>query len=297
VSEPGNYEVVVPAYRVERTIADTLDSLVAQSLPPARILVADDETPDGSIEVAQRYDVEVLRFPHSGLSGVQNRALEHVGAPLVAYVDADDVWHPDAGRELVEVLTATGAGAASLSAEPFEDGHQLVFGDRRPVVWTALDRDVLVRGNTLLKSGTMYHTAALREVSGWRVELPICGDHDMGLRLLEVGHAVYRTDWRGVGQRLSPTSMIRDPGPTLAEQLQVAVPRLDDANGDSGSYARKLWLQTLARAARDRRDLRQVPKLGDLMEAPPFGQAGLDTLVHSPLRHPLAAGWRAWRER
>src|SRR4051794_13194072 len=226
MSGAPRYEVVVPTYKVEDTIAETLESLLAQSLPPERILVADDESPDASTEVAARYDVEIVRFAHSGLSGVQNRALEHVEAPLVAFVDADDVWHPRVARELVTILQATGAGAASVSAEPFEGDERPAFDDDRAVVWTACSHDALVTANPLLKSGTMYHAAALRDVSGWREELPICGDHDMALRLLEAGHDVYRSDWRGIGQRRSPTSMLRNPAPTLAEQLEVALPRL-----------------------------------------------------------------------
>ena len=289
-----SYEVVVPTYRVERTIAQTLESLVAQSLPPARILIADDASPDGSVAIAEGFEgVEVLHFEHSGLSGVQNRALEHVRTEFVAYVDADDVWHPDAGRQLSGILAATDAGVASLGADRFPDGTEPALDAPPPAVWEELSFDALARRNPLFKAGTMYRTAALRQVGGWNEDLPITGDHDVALRIMEAGHSVFTTSWPGVGIRLSPQSMSRNPAPTLAEQLRVAAGRVPDQAG----HARELWLWTLARAADDGRDLRDVPTLRELDEPAPRGQRALDAVVRSPLRGGIAAGWRAWKAR
>jgi hypothetical protein len=299
--ETGIYEVVVPTYNVERTIAETLDSLADQQLPPARILIADDETPDSSPEIAARYPrVEVMRFPHSGLSGVQNRALPHVRADFVAYVDGDDVWHPETGRLLLAALESTDAAAVSVDAEPFPEGERPALADPPPPVWSELAYEALVRRNWLRKSGTMYRTEAIRAIGGWREDFPITGDRDVALRLMESGRTIYTTRWRGIGLRVSPTSLHRDPEPTLTEQLRVAIPRFSDGLGGPAAarrHARTLWFRTLARAAHDRRDLRDVPTLTALGAEAPAGQRGLELLVRSPLRHGIAAGWRRWRAR
>jgi hypothetical protein len=297
----GNYEVVVPTYAVESTIGETLESLTAQVLPPARILIADDETPDSSVEIASRYPlVEILRFPHSGLSGVQNRALAHVRAEFVAFVDADDVWHPETGRVLQAALESTGAGAVSVHYDRFWEGGHPSFSNPSPPVWSELAYEDLVRRNRVWKSGTMYRTDAIREAEGWREELPITGDRDIALRLMEAGHSIFTTPWRGLGLRVSPGSMSRNPAPTLAEQLRVVLPRFSNGMGGdqaARTHARTLWLRALARAAEDRRDLRDVPPLTELFGQPPAGQRGLEVLVRSPLRHGIAAGWRAWARR
>jgi glycosyltransferase involved in cell wall biosynthesis len=293
---------VVPTYNVERTIAETLATLTAQSVPPARILVADDETPDASAEIAAGFpEVEVRHFPHSGLSGVQNLALAEVQADAVAFVDADDLWHPETGRLLLAAIAATDAAAVSVNFEPFRDGSPPELADPLPPVWDEIAYPDLVRTNLLRKAGTMYRTAALRDVGGWREELPITGDHDIALRLMEAGHSIFTTSWRGLGYRLAASSMSRDPAPTLTEQLEVALPRCAGAGGGEGTtargHARTLWLRTLARASQDHRDLRDVPALTGLTSQVPPGQRGLEALVRSPLRHGIAAGWRAWRSR
>jgi glycosyltransferase involved in cell wall biosynthesis len=291
----AGYEVVVPVHRVERTIAETLDSLSAQSVAPERILIADDASPDASVDIAARYaGTEILRFEHSGLSGVQNRALEHVRAECVAYVDADDVWHPETGRLLVAALRATDAAAVSMGPDRFPDGERPALDDPLPPVWSEVGFEDLVRRNRLWKSGTMYRTAALQGVRGWREDLPITGDHDVALRLMEAGGTIFTTDWRGVGVRVSASSMSRNPV-ILREQLRVALPRLRD--GDGAAHARTLWLRTLARAAEDGRDLRDVPALSELSDAAPRGQRALEALARSPLRGGAAAGWRAWKAR
>ena len=293
---PGVYEVVVPTYNVERTIAATLSSLSEQTLPPSRILVADDETPDGSLEVAARFpNVEIMSFPHSGLSGVQNRALPHVRSEFLAFVDADDIWHPDAGRVLVAALQSTNAVAAAIAADEFPDGSLPTFPDPLPPVWAEVGYEALLARNTLCKSGTMYRTEAVRGVGGWlEDDYPITGDHDIALRLMEAGGTILATSWRGAGFRTTTTSLHRNPGPTMAEQIHAILPRAaaDSVSLEPARVGRQLWFRTLAKAAQDRRDLRDVPALSTLTDELPAGQRALEALVRSPLRHGLAAGWR-----
>lgn len=300
MTAPRSYEVVVPTYNVEDTIAQTLTSLTAQSVPPERIMVADDESPDGSVEVAAAFpEVEVRHFPHSGLSGVQNKALAEVRADAVAFVDGDDVWHPEAGAQLLAALSGTDAAAASVSKEVFHDGSPPALDDPPPAIWSQIEHRDLLHENILSKAGTMYRTAALQEIGGWREELPITGDHDVALRLLESGHPIYLSPWQGLGYRVSATSMSRDPTPTLTQQLEVVLPRfaqMDDRPGGR-RHARMIWLRTLALASHDHRDLNDVPPLTDLTPEVPRSQKGLELVVRSPLRHGLAAGWRAWRAR
>jgi hypothetical protein len=292
-----SYEVVVPAFKVESTIAETLESLLGQSLAPERIIVADDASPDAAAQVAERYDgVDVLRFEHGGLAATQNKALEHVRAEFVAYVDADDVWHPEAGRMLVEALRDTGAVAASLGPDRFRDGTRPAFAEPPSGDSRELSYEELVRQNVLIKAGTMYRTEALRAVQGWREELSITSDHDVALRLMDAGGRVRLLPWRGVGLRVVSTGMSRHPAKTMKDQLELTLPRAGDRGSEAARrHARRVWLRALALAAEDRRDLRDVPALTELDVPAPAGQRPLELLCRSPLRHALGAGWRRWR--
>lgn len=55
--------VIIPAYNESRTIADTIESLKMQSVPPEEIIVVDDCSTDGTGDVARSFGVTVVRPP------------------------------------------------------------------------------------------------------------------------------------------------------------------------------------------------------------------------------------------
>jgi glycosyltransferase involved in cell wall biosynthesis len=62
VRRPG-VTVLVPAYNEAETVGDTLQSLMAQTVPAVEIIVIDDGSTDATSEVARRYGVTVVRPP------------------------------------------------------------------------------------------------------------------------------------------------------------------------------------------------------------------------------------------
>ena len=87
---------VVAVYNGDPYLADALDSILAQSYRPIDVLAVDDGSTDGTPDVLARYQgVRVLRQPNAGPAAARNRALEHARGEFVAFLDADDLWHPD----------------------------------------------------------------------------------------------------------------------------------------------------------------------------------------------------------
>ncbi|MFM2068057.1 MAG: hypothetical protein RLZZ584_2966 [Pseudomonadota bacterium] len=89
--------VVVPAYNAARFIVPTLDAVLEQSAPADEILVLDDGSSDATRTVLARYGraVTVLSQPNRGVACARNRLCACAGGDLVAFLDHDDVWHPD----------------------------------------------------------------------------------------------------------------------------------------------------------------------------------------------------------
>jgi glycosyltransferase involved in cell wall biosynthesis len=71
------YSVVIPARNAERTIAEAIDSVLSQSVPPATTIVVDDGSTDRTAEVARRYGppVTVVQQAHSGPGAATTRGL------------------------------------------------------------------------------------------------------------------------------------------------------------------------------------------------------------------------------
>lgn len=112
--EPAPVSVVVPCYRCADTIGAAVASVAAQRLPPAQVLLVDDGSGDGTLErlhaVAADYPpgwVQVLALPRNGgPSGARNLGWERARQPYVAFLDADDSWHPEKLALQMEVLAA-----------------------------------------------------------------------------------------------------------------------------------------------------------------------------------------------
>jgi glycosyltransferase involved in cell wall biosynthesis len=93
--------VLVAAYNAEPYLAATLDSALAQTHPPAEIIVADDGSTDGTLAVARRYEtaypavVRVIAQSNAGACTARNRAFEASAGDYIQFLDADDLLHPE----------------------------------------------------------------------------------------------------------------------------------------------------------------------------------------------------------
>jgi glycosyltransferase involved in cell wall biosynthesis len=88
--------VVIPAFRAAGTIARALDSVLAQTVPVAQILVIDDGSPDDLAAVVTGYGsrVTLLRKPNGGAASARNVGIERATGDYIAFLDADDYWDP-----------------------------------------------------------------------------------------------------------------------------------------------------------------------------------------------------------
>jgi len=101
------FSVVIPLYNKAPHIANTLLSVLAQTLPPAEIIVIDDGSTDGGPAIVEQFadaGVVLIRQENAGVSAARNRGVRRARSDYVAFVDADDTWLPDhlaSVRELI----------------------------------------------------------------------------------------------------------------------------------------------------------------------------------------------------
>ena len=93
------YEAVsfyIPAYQVEKYMADALDGLFRMNYPLHEIIVVDDGCRDTSIEIARRYPVRVVKHAENrGLAAARNSAFQAATGTYVGAIDTDAVPEPD----------------------------------------------------------------------------------------------------------------------------------------------------------------------------------------------------------
>jgi len=86
---------IVPVYNGERFLAEALDSILAQTHQPGEIIVVDDGSTDGTPNILASYGKQVRyeRQENAGPASARNAGLDLARGDLVAFLDADDVWH------------------------------------------------------------------------------------------------------------------------------------------------------------------------------------------------------------
>jgi glycosyltransferase involved in cell wall biosynthesis len=91
--------VVVATYNYGRYLAGALESALGQTFSDLEVLVVDDGSTDDTARVAARFmgdpRVSYVRTEHVGQPAAKNTGIRRARAPLVAFLDADDLWMPD----------------------------------------------------------------------------------------------------------------------------------------------------------------------------------------------------------
>jgi glycosyltransferase involved in cell wall biosynthesis len=218
--------ILIPCYNAERWISAAIESALAQTYAPIEVLVVDDGSTDGSLEIIKRFGDRIHWETGANHGGnvVRNGLLNLARGEWVQYLDADDYLLPDKLQQQMKYL----------QADPATD---VLYGQVTKEDWTkdgvSLDLQVvpephdpwilLARWYLPQTGGPIWRKAALQSIGGWKPDQPCCQEHELYLRLLMSGKrftycphngAIYRTWSEG-------TVSHRNKAQTRRERLKI----------------------------------------------------------------------------
>jgi GT2 family glycosyltransferase len=179
--------VILPVYNGERTIKETIDSVLNQTFLDFELIVINDGSQDSTLEVVSRIvdsRLKVFSYANAGLAATRNRGISHAIGEYISFIDADDFWTSDKLEAQFKALQANPQAAVAYSWTDWIDesgqflrsgGHITVSGD---VYAKLLLRDFIESG-----SNPLIRKHALAEVGGFDESLAAVEDWDMWLRL------------------------------------------------------------------------------------------------------------------
>jgi len=89
---PAPISVVIPAHNAERFIQEAIESVLAQTLPVAEVIVIADDCSDDTRAIARRLGATVFEGKHRNISAATNQGIRAAGQEWIALLDADDFW-------------------------------------------------------------------------------------------------------------------------------------------------------------------------------------------------------------
>ena len=165
---PGSVSVIIPCFNCQATIAETLASVAAQTLPPEEVILVDDGSSDRTWELL--HELQECHYPHMMIlahPGRQNygssmaRALgvAHASGEYIAFLDADDLYAPSKlERQLGAFERYPEIVMCHTAVEVIGDLDQAAFyeaafsGSPESPYWFRRQKDYLVRNRICISS-------------------------------------------------------------------------------------------------------------------------------------------------
>ena len=211
---PSEVAVVAAAYNMEAFVAATIASVRAQTLRAFEMIVVDDGSQDRTAEIVSGIGdprVRLISIPKCGVSAARNHGLAVCTAPLVVFLDADDLLTPDALARMVAALKARPEAVACFGHHVKIDEHDAPVDGARPSALKRLpERDTLrhlIAKNVIVNGGALcIRTAAAHQVGGYDPRLRFSEDWEFWCRLAALGDFAALPDLIAVQYRVRRSS-------------------------------------------------------------------------------------------
>ena len=187
--------IVIPTRNRRSLLAETIDSILAQTLAKWELIVVDDASEDDTFSYVSGVGdqrIRVIRLEqHAERSAARNTGLNLAKGEFILFLDDDDLLIESGLRTHVDALERHPAAIASVgSVEEFDESgtrssSRLVQHRQERDVWP----DVLLGWGPVC-GRSVFRTRAMLSVQGWNTTYNICEDHELWLRLSRLGPVV-----------------------------------------------------------------------------------------------------------
>lgn len=244
IRQPASISVVIPAYNAAAFLEQAVASVRGQTLQPEEIFVIDDRSQDATAAVARSLDVNLVECTiNAGAGSARNRGIEAARGEWIAFLDADDRWHP---QHLALLFGAISSANATLGWTHSTDAPELPPVDLHPRLKIREGPDLMVDmldSNPVAQTTVVARRDTLLAAGGYSEGARYSEDYELWLKLAPTSRFV---------EVLTTTCLYRrHPGQTSRATARMY---------------REAWRHRLdALASWDRATAPQQPDLGDRM--------------------------------
>jgi glycosyltransferase involved in cell wall biosynthesis len=219
--------VVIPYYNTAEVVAETLDSVLAQTYTDYEIILVNDDSPDTArlerVLAPYAGKLKYIRTENRGVAAARNTAIRQARGELIAFIDSDDLWMPDYLSYQVGQLDADpSADIVYPNAVIFgagESGRKLAMKLSRPTPEVTFSR--LVTEECAVVVSALARKTALERVGLFDEQLCRCEDFDLWLRCVKANSRIIYHHEVLLRYRRRPGSLSSDPSRMAAHAAKV----------------------------------------------------------------------------
>ncbi|MCP6757933.1 MAG: glycosyltransferase [Fischerella sp. CENA71] len=179
--------IVIPVYNSEKTIKDTIKSVLKQTWNDFELIIINDGSNDSTLEVISQFKdprIKVFSFENAGGNVSRNRGLNRATGEFVSFLDADDIWTSDKLESQFHALQANPEAIVAYSWTDYIDEQGKLLFPGTHITANGNVYEQLVVSNFLENgSNPLIRREALVQLDGFDEELTAAQDWDMWLRL------------------------------------------------------------------------------------------------------------------
>ena len=186
--------VVIPTFNREDLIKDAINTVLEQVYQNFEIIIIDDGSTDNTSEVVKSFDDARIKYiyqENAGISKARNKGIEDASGEYIAFLDSDDLWHPEKLEKQVSVLDkdpdvdllSNNSQYMTFQNDIIEIKKNYVKSQKENISLILLDPDKVFTGTpTLLVRKTIFEKVGLFDET-----VTFCEDWDLFFRIALVG--------------------------------------------------------------------------------------------------------------
>jgi GT2 family glycosyltransferase len=179
--------VIIPVYNGEKTIQETITSVLSQTFSDFELIIINDGSQDKTLEIIsgiQDSRIKVFSYQNAGLSATRNRGISHSRGQFIAFLDADDLWTADKIESQLKALQGNPQASLAYSWSDFVDESNRFLHIGRRLTWEGnVYSKILVLNFLEHGSNPLIRREALEAVGNFDETLSSAEDWDMWIRL------------------------------------------------------------------------------------------------------------------
>ena len=251
--------VVIPTYNYGRYLSTAIDSVFSQQGVDVELIVVDDGSTDHTQEVLRSYEgrVHALRQENQGAPTARNLGLQHARGEFVLFLDADDRLQPHALLSRLSYLRQHPECGWVYGPQVYlneQGGDDTAAWDYSRFAYRHARQgnilSYLLLGELIQTSTVLAECKLIRQIGGFRVDLPVLQDYELWLRLAAAARVGFIEE-SNVVVMTHPHSISRSSKDNYRTLLTI----LEDAEARYPQDVRRLghaWRKRVARVLLER---------------------------------------------